>query len=94
MKLRFVTCSDAVSAGIRAGEYGYWASHTEAVMPDGTLLGAHYDGGVQARKPGYDAAIMVRELIVALTSDESGDYSAYLAEGAAKTKKLMLQVIN
>lgn len=66
IKLRFVTCDDPVSAGIRIGEYGFWASHVEAVMPDGTLLGAHYDGGVQARPRGYDAAVMQRELIVSL----------------------------
>ncbi len=63
---RFVTCTDAVSAGIRCGEYGFWASHAEAVLPDGSLLGAHYDGGVQARPKGYDASIMKREEIVSL----------------------------
>lgn len=64
--IRFVTCNDAVSAGIRCGEYGFWASHAEAVMPDGTLLGAHYDGGVQARAAGYDKAKMVHEQVVSL----------------------------
>ncbi len=64
--LRFVTCNDPISAAIRVGEYGFWASHAEALMPDGTLLGAHYDGGVQARPRGYDAAIMERELYVKL----------------------------
>lgn len=64
--LRFVTCSDPVSAAIRVGEYGFWASHAEALMPDGTLFGAHYDGGVQARPKGYDAATMQRELYVQL----------------------------
>ena len=66
IELRFVTCNDPVSAAIRVGEYGFWASHAEALMPDGTLLGAHYDGGVQARPKGYDAAIMQRELYVSL----------------------------
>jgi hypothetical protein len=66
INLRFVTCSDAVSAGIRFGEYGFWASHVEAVMPDGSLLGAHYDGGVQSRLKGYDAATIQREEIVSL----------------------------
>lgn len=66
IELRFVTCNDPISAAIRVGEYGFWASHAEALMPDGTLLGAHYDGGVQARPRGYDAAIMRRELFVSL----------------------------
>lgn len=66
IRLRFVTCSDPVSAGIRAAEYGFWASHAEAVMPDGTLLGAHYDGGVQARAADYDKGQFTRELIVSI----------------------------
>ena len=52
--IRFVTCRDIVSAGIRGFEYGFWASHTEALMPDGTLLGAHWQGGVLARPHDYD----------------------------------------
>lgn len=67
--LRFVTCNDPVSAGIRAGEYGYWASHVEALMPDGTLLGAHYDGGVQARAQTYDAGKFTQQLYVTLPCD-------------------------
>ncbi len=71
IQLRFVTCNDAVSAGIRVGEYGFWASHAEAVMPDGTLLGAHYDGGVMARDKGYDAEKVERELLVDLPCDKA-----------------------
>jgi hypothetical protein len=66
IRLRFVTANDPVSAGIRAAEYGFWASHTEAVMPDGTLLGAHYDGGVQARPADYDKGQCSREMIVSI----------------------------
>jgi hypothetical protein len=68
---RFVTCNDAVSAGIRAFEYGFWASHVEALMPDGTLLGAHYDGGVQARPRDYDRGQFTRELYVDLPADQA-----------------------
>jgi hypothetical protein len=64
IQLRFVTSNDPISAGIRAAEYGYWASHVEALMPDGTLLGAHYDGGVQARAHDYDAGKFSRDLFV------------------------------
>jgi hypothetical protein len=65
-QIRFVTCDDIVSAAIRGAEYGFWASHVEALMPDGKLLGAHYDGGVLERDVGYDAGIMARELYVPL----------------------------
>jgi hypothetical protein len=71
IRLRFVTCHDAISFGIRAFEYGFWASHTEAVMPDGTLLGAHYEGGVQARAADYDFGKFVREEIVTLPADDA-----------------------
>ena len=74
IRLRFVTCGDAVSAGIRAFEYGFWASHVEALMPEGTLLGAHYDGGVQARARDYDKGKFTREMIISLpASDEMTD---------------------
>jgi hypothetical protein len=66
IRLRFVTCKDAISAGIRAAEYGFWASHAEALMPDGTLLGAHYDGGVQARGRDYDKGRYEKDLIVTI----------------------------
>ena len=69
IRLRFVTCGDAVSAGIRAFEYGFWASHVEALMPEGTLLGAHYDGGVQARAHDYDAGKFQREMYVQIPAD-------------------------
>jgi uncharacterized protein YycO len=64
--LRFVTCNDPVSYTIRAFEYGFWASHAEALMPDGTLLGAHADGGVQARNHDYDAGKFTKELYVSI----------------------------
>ena len=54
--LRFVTGDDLISRAIRAAEYGFWASHTEALMPDGTLLGAHADGGAGGCGPSRTAA--------------------------------------
>ena len=62
--LRWVTDSDPISAAIRDFEYGFWASHNEVLMPDGTLLGAHYDGGVLARSKDYDKGKFARELYV------------------------------
>lgn len=66
IRLRFVTGKSWISNAIRAGERDGWCTHVEAVMPDGTLLGAHLDGGVQARPVGYDKADMTRELFVEL----------------------------
>jgi hypothetical protein len=83
---RFVTSNDAVSAGIRAFEYGFWASHVEALMPDGTLLGAHYDGGVQARPHDYDRGQFVRQLTVDLPVDQatSDRFHAFLRSQVGK----------
>lgn len=64
IRIRFVTGNDFISNAIRAGERDGWATHCEAVMPDGTLLGAHLDGGVMARPTGYDKGTRTRELIV------------------------------
>lgn len=65
--LRFVTDDSMISRLIRAGEYGDpFPTHVEALMPDGTLLGAHYDGGVQARAADYDAATWTMQHFVTL----------------------------
>ena len=56
--LRFVSSSDIVSRIIRGGELGFPYQHVEAQMPDGTLLGAHASGGVQARAGDYDKSYL------------------------------------
>jgi hypothetical protein len=68
IRIRFVTDDDVVSAGIRVAEYGFWASHCESVMPNGSLLGAHFDGGVQTRPSNYDATKWVKQLFVDVPS--------------------------
>lgn len=78
MKLRFVTCHDIVSAAIRTAEFGFWASHVEAVIPDGRLLGAHFKGGVQARMPGYDADDVTRQLFITLPATAEMDIAFHV----------------
>lgn len=60
--LRWRTGLGATDIGIRTAQ-GYrggsddrcgWATHVEAVMPDGNYLGAHIDLGVRSRPPDYD----------------------------------------
>ena len=79
IKLRFVTGNELVSAAIRAHE-NFWASHVEAVMPDGTLLGAHADGGVLARPSDYDAGQWTKQLILELPVEQqtADAFHAYL----------------
>lgn len=69
--LRFVTCNDPISYLIRTAE-NFWASHVEAVLPDGAgYLGAHADGGVQIRPLAYDKDTMTRQLFVAMTASDA-----------------------
>ena len=75
--LRYVTDNDVISASIRTFEYGYWASHVEALMIDGTLLGAHADGGVQARLHDYDKGQFSKELYVVLPTTQAMDDKFY-----------------
>jgi hypothetical protein len=78
IRLRFVSGKDAVSLGIRAQTKSDW-SHAEAVTPDGLYLGAHADGGVAARKPGYDAAYLAKDLLVDLPQTQAGQADAFYA---------------
>ena len=84
--IRFVTAHDPVSEGIRHFEYGFWATHVEALMPDGTLLGAHADGGVLARPHDYDASAFTKEIYVHLpvTSEETDSFHSFLRTQVGK----------
>lgn len=73
MRLRFVTTNEPISRLIRRGEYGFWATHCEAVMPDGKLLGALVHGGVLAREPDYDAGVWTQQLFVDLPATPKQD---------------------
>lgn len=49
---QFAAGDDFSASLIKFGTRSDW-SHVDAVLPDGTLLGARIDGGVQIRQPGY-----------------------------------------
>lgn len=71
IRFRFVTSDrSAVSKMIQAAEYGFWASHVEAVMPEGTYLGAHFEGGVLNRPIYYDADEWTRQQFVDLVATD------------------------
>jgi hypothetical protein len=77
--LRFVTDNKLISKLIRAGEYGIpFPTHVEALMPDGTLLGAHLEGGVLARPYNYDAATWTMQQFVVVPCDTAQE-SAFVA---------------
>ena len=51
-RIRFITEPDWISTSIRVITNSDW-SHTEIILPDGTYLGAHPDGGVKVRPANY-----------------------------------------
>lgn len=79
VKLRFVTTSSPLSAAIRFAE-DFEFSHVEAVMPDGTYLGAHASGGVLARPPDYDKGEWTKQSFwtYPVNDDAAAKWEAYL----------------
>ena len=83
--LRFVSSNDIVSRIIRGGELGFLYQHVEAKMADGTLLGAHWDGGVQARAADYDKAYEY-DLYVTIpcTDEQAATFETFLRSQVGK----------
>jgi hypothetical protein len=81
IRLRFVTCHDALSALIRTQAgicMPFTPSHVECVSQDGTqYIGQHFDGGMQARPVGYDAKSMMYEKFVDLPCTEAQEEAFY-----------------
>jgi hypothetical protein len=67
--LRFVAANDLVSAGVRAGEFGFPYSHVEFVLDDETVFGAHFRTGV-ARSLSEGAHVTGTRTVV-LTASEA-----------------------
>lgn len=85
--LRFVTSGHSVvSRMIQAFQYGFWASHVEAKMPDGTYLGAHLDRGVMSRPLDYDRADFTQEQFVSLPcpADKCDKFYDFLLQQVGK----------
>lgn len=74
IRLRFVNGNDPLSKMIIAREglcMPFTPSHVECVTPEGLFLGQRFDGGMQARHPGYDAKWLANERIVELPATEA-----------------------
>lgn len=76
IKVRFVSGLGAVSALISRHTYGFWASHADAIMPDGRKIGAEFDG-VQARAADYDKGAITKELVLELKCDAATSKKFY-----------------
>lgn len=86
ISLRFVSHPGPFDWACRLAQYWFWASHCEAVLPDGRLLGAMFSGGVQARDPLYDQGGYTKQIRVPLllTADEEAKFINFLHEQVGK----------
>ena len=88
IRIRFVTGNDPLSALIRSQAgvcMPFTPSHAECLSQDGQFyIGAHFDGGVKARRIGYDASSLMKladgrksERIVALPCSVAQEAAFY-----------------
>jgi uncharacterized protein YycO len=85
IKLRFVSHPGIFNWACTIAQYGFWATHVEAVTPEGTLIGAMSDG-VKAREPFYDAGKFNQEMFleVSATPEQEDIFYEYLLSQIGK----------
>lgn len=84
--LRFVGGTSLISDTIKRFEYGFWASHVEAVMPDGTIISADMDNGVAQFPLDYNKGNFDRELYVSITAtkDQTAKFYGFIRSQLGK----------
>lgn len=80
--LQFVGDDDPASEAIKIFSRG-WCSHVDAVLPDGTLLGARLDG-VKIRAPGYATFARVERVSLAASAEQETAFLAFLHDQVGK----------
>lgn len=83
--LRFVSHPGLFNWACTIAQYGLWATHVEAVMPDGRYLGAISDG-VKARATNYDTGHFSKEIFldVKTTPDQEEIFYAFVESQIGK----------
>lgn len=83
--IRFVSHPGIFDWAAKIAQYGFWCTHCEVVMPDGSLLGAMGDG-VKARPPGYDAGNFSQEMFfeVKATPEQEEIFHGFLESQLGK----------
>ncbi|HEY6022168.1 MAG TPA: hypothetical protein VIY48_20570 [Candidatus Paceibacterota bacterium] len=76
IRLRFVSHPGIFNWACQIAQYGYWATHVEAITPTGSLLGAMGDG-VKDRPRDYDANAFKREMILEIKSTQEQEEIFY-----------------
>lgn len=86
---QFCAMSALSSDVIKIFERG-WCSHCDAVMPDGSLLGARSDvvggkpAGVQIRPPSYEVWTRIERVSLEATPEQEAAFYAFLREQIGK----------
>lgn len=85
IRLRFVSHTGIFNWACTIAQYGFWATHVEAVMPDGRYLGALSDG-VKSRPPDYDAGTVKREMFLSVkcTAEQEAIFYAFIESQIGK----------
>lgn len=78
IKLQFLQGTDASSRMIQWFSHGPW-SHVDAVLDDGTLLGARADGGVAIRPSSYTGADKTCRADIPCTPEQEAAFYRFLA---------------
>jgi len=76
--IRFASHPGIFNALCRFAQYRFWATHCEAVLPDGRRLGSWFHrGGVRILPPDYDDGLFTRELFVTLKATDEQEKAFY-----------------
>lgn len=81
--LQFVACGDPASEAIKLFSRG-WPSHVDAVLSDGSLLGARLDGGVAIRRPNYEPFDRVQRIVLDTAPALEGRFTDFLRQQLGK----------
>lgn len=84
--LRFVSHPGPFDLLVKAAQLGYWASHVDALLPDGNFISSRFWDGVQIRPPDYDAGKFSREqwFSIIATKDEEAKFYGFLHDQVGK----------
>src|SRR3954467_6522501 len=78
--LRFVSHPGPFDLLVKAAQLGYWATHIDALLPDGRFISSRFWDGVQIRPEDYDAGKFTREqwIRIVTTKDEETRFYDFL----------------
>ena len=77
--IRFASHTGIFNGLCRFAQYGFWATHSEAVLPDSQRIGSWYHkGGVRIEPPDYDTGTIKQELFIGLKATDAQAEAFYV----------------